>query len=418
MELTQLQDQLNKLHTDMHNLAHGSEKFDTEKRSQFDAMSADATSIESDITRIKALADFEKRAMPSIPRGIPGQALDATTEERSKDENSKEERSAFNRFLLGRMEQRDITTLTTGTNGGALVPQSFDGILHDAKKYYAPLSQIVGYKKTADGSPMKIALSNDVSNTFTLVGGEPATTITEVDPAFTSKLLSVDTVSVGLVKISVQELQDSSFDLENWLKTKMGMRYGRGLENVLNNGNGSNCQGLISAAHQTVTAIGANGANAAAGDGSDGIGYTDIAALYSSLDPAYLSNAKWQMNSATKGFLLGVKDGFGRPLFIPNPSSGAFDTLIGAPVVMNQSLPSIAAGNVGTVLFGDFVEGFMFREAGNLEIVRFNETFMNQLEIGFIGYARIGSTSLDAGTHPNRVACSGSKLINRPGESR
>ena len=52
------------------------------------------------------------------------------------------------------------------------------------------------------------------------------------------------------------------------------------------------------------------------------------------------------------------------------------------------------------VLFGDFQQGYMLRTDGDFEIVRLNERFMDQLEVGFLGYARIGGISMDAGTHP------------------
>jgi len=107
------------------------------------------------------------------------------------------------------------------------------------------------------------------------------------------------------------------------------------------------------------------------------------------------------MSSKTLGFLLGVKDGFGRPLFIPNPSSGAFDSLLGHGIVLNQSQPAIAASAVGTVLFGDFQQGYLFRQVGDLEIVRMDERYADLRSRGLHRLARLGSISMDAG--PTRL---------------
>jgi HK97 family phage major capsid protein len=97
---------------------------------------------------------------------------------------------------------------------------------------------------------------------------------------------------------------------------------------------------------------------------------------------------------------MGVVDTLGRPLFQPSPNAGAFDTLLGRPVVLNQYQPSIAATNKA-VLFGDFSSGYTFRQVqGDLSILRLNERYADTGEVGFIGYARIGGFATNAGTHP------------------
>ena len=72
-------------------------------------------------------------------------------------------------------------------------------------------------------------------------------------------------------------------------------------------------------------------------------------------------------NSATRAYLLGVKNTFGQPLFIPNPNGGAFDSLLGRPVVLNQAMPSIGV-STKTVIFGDLSQGYLFRNDGDLSI--------------------------------------------------
>jgi HK97 family phage major capsid protein len=208
------------------------------------------------------------------------------------------------------------------------------------------------------------------------------------------------------VKLTFQELDDSAFDLEAWFRVKFGQRYGRAMEKYITQGDGAgnNIASIVTTATLGVTAVGngtaAGGSNSVAGvDGSNSLGYDDISGLYAALDPAYLPNATWTMNSATRGYLLGVKDSFGRPLFIPNPTSGAFDTLIGRPVVLNQSLANIGPSNV-PVQFGDYKQGYLFRTDGDFSILRLNERFADQLEVGILGYIRVGGMSTDAGTHP------------------
>lgn len=395
MDLKSLREQRDALLTKMQELSL-SEKFDSEKRSQFDAMNADVAVIESDITRLEAVDKFasEQRSAIRPNRAQHGAVIEGDTN--SLEERQLAEKRAFEKFIrYGVREARDITTGASAPNGGALVPQLFHSVLTDALKFYGPIATLVGQKRTTGGQPLKIALANDTTNTLTVLG--ETTAVSEVDPAYTSQILSTDTVTTGVVKVSVQELSDSYFDLDSWLRGAFGLRYGRGLEGMVTNGNSSNVASLITASHAGATATGSGASGAT---GANSIGYDDITALFTALDPAYIANATWSMNSATRGFLLGVKDNYGRPLFIPNPSSGSFDTLLGRPVVLNQSQPNIAASAIGTVLFGDFSQGYLLRTDGELEIVRLNERFMDQLEVGFLAYARIGGISMDAGTHP------------------
>lgn len=375
-------------------------KFDGESRQKFDSMNATVTELDGDITRLEATAKYEaeQRSAPKPTRGPVGQALEGDPD--GKEEKREKEKRAFSRYVT-HGETRDITTAGTGSNGGALVPQGFENVLHLALKAYGPVATLVGQKRTANnGAPMKISLANDLGNSLTVIG--ETTAVTEADPTFTSFLLSTDTVTTGVTRVSIQELQDSAFDLDSWLRTAFGMRWGRGLENFLTLGNGSNVASLLASA-TAITAVG-NG-SAAGGTGGTGstavnsIGYDDIVALYGSVDPSYLSNATFMMSSAVRAYLLGVKNTFGQPLYIPNPNGGAFDQLLGRPVCLNQAMPGIATGN-RTVILGDLQQGYLFRTDGDLTILRLDQRWMDQLEVGFIGYSRIGGVATDAGSHP------------------
>jgi len=392
----ELRSKRNQLLHDMQQIALAP-RMNSEARAKFDKMDADVRLLDHQI----ADAGFETRGFGSLPRREqPGAGIEPS-ESTGNNERQKRALKAY----ITRGETRDLTTASSGVNGAALVPQAFEGVLHDARKYFGPVSTLVAQKRTNNnGAAMKISISDDTANALSVLG--ETTTVSEVDPAaFVSTLLATDTVTTGLVKVSMQELDDSYFDLDAWLRTKFGQRYGRGLEAYVTNGNGSNVASLLTGATAGLTAVGngtaAGGTDSTSGvDGSNSIGYNDIVALYSAVDPAYVLNATWMMNSTTCAKLLGVKNTLGNPLFIPNPVSGAFDSLLGRPVVLNQALPNIAASAVGTVVFGDLSQGYLLRTDGDLAILRLNERYADSLEIGFIGYARIGGmTTLSKAIH-------------------
>jgi HK97 family phage major capsid protein len=210
----------------------------------------------------------------------------------------------------------------------------------------------------------------------------------EADPAVSGFIMQVDTVATS-VKVSYQELEDNSFDVASWIKTKFGIRYFRGLEYLLANGNASNVASVVSTATLGATS-----------EAAGLIGYDDFVAIYSALDPAYEGNANWAMNSTTRARVMGLKDTLGRPLFIPNPNSGVLDHILGRPIVLSQPLPTaFTSGNVG-VLYGDFNEGYLLRTDGPMSIRRSDDRFVDSLETIFVAYARVGGHSTDAGTHP------------------
>jgi HK97 family phage major capsid protein len=395
--INELRSKRNQLLSDMQKIALAS-RVTSEARAQFDRMNMDVTLIDHEL----ADAGVENRSFGgSFPqREQPGAGIEPS---HSTDAVARQKKAL--RAYITKGETRDLTTGSSGVNGAALVPQAFEGVLHDARKYYGPVSTLVGQKRTNNnGAPMKVSISDDTANALSVLGETVA--VTEIDPAdFVAELLATDTVTTGLVKVSMQELDDSYFDLDSWLRSKFGQRYGRGLEAYVTNGNSSNVSSLVSGATATTTAVG-NGTAAGGTDsttgvtGANSIGYDDIVALYGALDPAYVLNATWQMNSTTRAKLLGVKNTLGNPLFIPNPVSGAFDQLLGRPVVLNQALPNVAASAVGTVVFGDLQSGYLLRTDGDLAILRLNERFADSLEVGFIGFARIGGmTTLAKAIH-------------------
>lgn len=358
-----------------------------EARVKFDRLFSDADSLGETITRMEKL-EAETRA---------ANARGAYRPQPGRCEDSAERRAFADYVRFGQTspllsERRDLGTVTGGsiTGGSQLVPQEFLPTLIEAQKAWGSLTTVVKTKVTDTGAPMKIALDNDTTNMLTVVG--EATAVTEADPSLNGLILSTDFCSTGVVKVSLAELQDSAFDIDGFIRDNFGKRYWRGVSSLITNGSGSgNVQSIVSGA----TVGGTSAAPTA-------VTYADLLSVFGALDPAYTDTSSWSFNSTTRAALLGVTDTTGRPLYQPALSSpnGALDYLLGRPVVLNQFMPNIAAGN-RAILFGDMAAGYLFRQVkGDLSILRLNERYADTGEVGFIGYARIGGVNTDAGTHP------------------
>lgn len=311
MNSKEIRSQINKLLTDMQALAL--KGFTSESRAQFDKMNKDVEALEADATRLELIesrsasqSNFERSARPSIGNGT-------TVASMSEDEHRTKTREAFRAYARGgvtamTMEQRDLVTTTS--TGQAVIPQLFNPELISALKYYGPIATLVRQRKTNNGgAPLKVSLANDTANGLTLVSTEGSSIPPETDPAFQSSIVGVDTVTAGLVKISFQELEDSSFDLDGWIRDAFGLRYARGLEQAVTNGKdsaGTTLPNQSSGGMAGVAVVGTTTSALAAG-----IGWDDLTACLGALDPAYTNPAKavWQMNSNTRAYLVGLKDG-------------------------------------------------------------------------------------------------------------
>lgn len=291
----------------------------------------------------------------------------------------------------------------TYTGLGFLVPTGFAGKIEDATKYFAPLMEdgVFGQMETATGNPIPFPVSDDTSNSATIVG--ETSTINEVDVTASHVTLSAFKLSSGVVKASIELLQDSGIDIEQWLASRFGERYGRGLENYLTNGTGSaQPEGLLTAvAASGVAPIIAAGSAESSGGGETGansIGYSDLVNLEHSVDPSYRRGAKYMFHDKTLGQIKKILDKFGKPLWAAGIAVDAPDTINGYPYVINQAMPQIGASNV-TVAFGDLSK-FLVRKVSGWSVQQLRELYAVNGQVGFISNMRVDSRLVLAANVP------------------
>lgn len=386
MILKDLQEKRNKLMTDATAIVSGTE-VTVEQRGQFDAMLAEVKVVDSDIVRLQAVEQYkaEQRTAISHARPNPGESNDADERVEVRDARVK---ASFRNFLAtGARETRDLTVI----NSGVAIPTLFNPQVIEAQKSYGQVYDIVNVMKTDHGNPIKMVLDNDTTN-----GLAPVTVGTaagEVDPSLTGQTLQVDAFTTGVIRIDNGLLTDAGFDLEAFIRDKFGKRFFRGASNLIIAGDGG-AVGSLTAAYD------ADGITSAV---VNKLGYADFAGAIGALDPAYQMNAVWAMSNATLAYVIGLTDSNQRPLFLPDfgsAASGFVGSILGRPVKLVTQLSAVATGNT-PVLFGDFKEGYTFRQQNpGLGILRLNELFAAGYETGFVGFARVGGLATDAGTHP------------------
>ncbi len=451
--LTQIMEQRKQLHSEAVVVMNAEQTAET--RAKVTAMLADVEALSQDIATIqradKMAADFAKTS---------GAIVDPTPESQRSADVAKEYRAAWHQYMqfgrpLGKgsirggiapevlntlettkanfmkmsAEQRDqqagtqSITYSEGNLGGYFVPAGFVQDIEKATKFYANMldGNSIRIMETATGNVLPYPTSNDTNEAWTLLSETTQVVDNGTTPNYPSQGATAPTANpgnvlagsvsfgaykgtTGLVRVSLELMQDSAFSLEAFLKDAFAVRLGRGYEWYLTQGNNSNQPyGLVPAVVASgvtgVTAAGQFNSGASTGNtGANSIGYADLVNLIHSVDPTYRRGAKFMFHDQTLASFKRLVDSFGRPLWVPAVKDGEPDTLCNYPYVINQSMAQIAA-SATTVLFGSF-QKYIARKVRDLSIARLDERFADYGEVAYVGFSRIDGRLVDAGQHP------------------
>lgn len=270
-------------------------------------------------------------------------------------------------------EQRAMSVGTTTAGGFTVAPEFYDTLLENIVSWGGMMQSGAQLIQTASGANLPFTVGTD--NNVGEIVAELAT-VTEQDPVFSTINLAAFKYSSKAVKVSMELLQDSAFDLESWLAKILAERIGKILNQHLSTGTGSGQpQGI-----HTGIATGATGA----------ITWPKLVELYSSIDPAYLGNAKWMFDPTVLSTFMTMTDGNDRPLWVPDLIGGNPGRLLGHEYTLNKDLPD------STVLFGDFRNAYVIREVMSIDLHRLDELYALQGAVGFVAFARYGGGVVNA----------------------
>jgi HK97 family phage major capsid protein len=356
-----------------------------EEKSKFDAMESDARGIKEQIDIIERTAEMKKElaanaeAREAAPKATRKGAFEKYLRNGMSSLNSNE------RSLMA--ELRGTSTQIAGTDslGGFLVPQDFSNELDMATLFTGEVERLAKKLNTAGGALLDYPTINDTATDAGLTSEAAAVTVQ--DMTFANAQLSAYNYA-SQVRVSMQLLQDNAFDLNAFLAEAMGERIARATNGAFTSGTGSSQpQGIITGA-----TLGKTAASATA------IAADDILDLIHSIDPSYRNKPTFGLMAhdnviaAIRALGLGSANDF--PIFIPSMEAGQPDKLFGYNIYYNNDMESsIATGNK-TLLAADFSK-FVVRSAGGVQMVRLNERYMDELEVGFVSYARKDSKVLD-----------------------
>ena len=390
-----------------------------EERTNWDAANTDIDKVSKDIERLERMANLEKVDY----RQVLEPAEERTPDSADTPETSQEARDAAFDVAFGKFVRRGTSRLsnderqimeraatesraqgeTVPSAGGYLVPPGFRTTMTESMKAFGGLINHVNVITTSTGNPLQWPTNDDTGNVGAILAEN--TQISELDVTIGTRAVGAYTYTSKLVRVSLQLLQDSAFDVDTWLPRKLGERIGRAVADDLVNGSGvGEPTGLLpSSTAATITTI--TSANFRAN--TSGAGYNAIIELEHAVDPAYrqAGNCRFVFNDDTLKILRTFKDGDLRPLWLPVPVPGFPATINGQPYTIDQAMPNQLTTSK-FILFGDFRAGYLVRQVLDTQMVRLGERYADYLQVGFFGFMRLDAVPDDAGAIRHLAASS------------
>ena len=364
---------------------------------RFDAMMAEHDKIAARIEREQRL---NKVQLPEIDdRAARGSDDDARPEYKGVFERA----LRFGVSSLTPAEQRvmqdartelpeEMRAQSTGTDaaGGYTVPEEFSGAIDRALKMWGPMwdGGIIRELNTSNGRALKWPTVDDTAKTGRIKAENAGVDDDGTDDVvFGEKEFNAYVYDTGMVKIPMELLQDSAFNMESLLTDLFAERLGRLANTTLTTGTGSSQPNGI------VTASSAGKAPA----GAAAITADELIDHLHTVDPAYRMspNCRWMFNDSTLAYIRKLKDGDGNYLWqMGDVRNGEPATLLGHAYSVNQAMASIAA-SAKPILFGDLSK-YLVRKVMGFQVITLRERFAENFQIGMVGFKRFDGELLNA----------------------
>ena len=318
------------------------DKADSEKRNlndeegkQFDELRAQADALETEITRLEAVAEDQ--------RNLPGTSVEGKSV--SNDEL---------RHYIITGDTRALSTLVQADGGFTVIPELDKEIMRQLSDE-SVMRQI---------STVKTISSNEYKKLVS-VGGATVKHGEEGQPRTETSTPKLEEVSIKLFPIyaypkTTQEILDfSDVDILGWLSSEISDTFTETEETDLLEGDGNKkARGFLdyprAATSDKTRPFGTLEKMETAGAAPTA---DELIDLLFKLKSKYRKNAVWVMNSGSAAALQKLKNGNGDYIWRDRLTAGSPDTLLGRPVYYLETM-SDATGGEPVLAVGDFKRGY------------------------------------------------------------
>jgi HK97 family phage major capsid protein len=283
--------------------------------------------------------------------------------------------------------------VASGPVGGFTVPDEIMRAIEVALLTYGGMRAAATVIRTASGAALPIPTVNDTTQTGVILSEN--TQVANQDVVFAQLVLDAYKYSSKQVLVSVELLQDSAVPLGSLIGGLLGERIGRITNTHFTTGTGTaQPNGIVTAATVGFTAPNADTQVTT-------WKYASIVELEHSVDPAYRRNASFMMADSSLKKTKQLVDTTGRPLWASSIATGAPDTLLGYPIIVNQDMATMGV-SAKSVLFGDLSK-YLIRDVLGVTLLRLEERYADFHQVAFLAFARMDGDLLNAGTNPVKV---------------
>lgn len=348
----------------------------TEERELTDAEAQELAEIKDDVKKIKEQIGLTEEIEELTNEETEEEEM-APIEEKNKDAEVQEKR-AFENYLRDKVINERAGELDpAGANGDVVVPETI------AKKIISTVYDICPILERSTKYNVKGKLNIPVygSDGDTNLGiitdyADEFEELTSTTGAFSTIELS-GFLAGALTKVSKSLVNNTDFDLVDFVVQKMAESIARFIEHELLIGTENKVEGLSS-----LTNIVETGASSV-------ITADEIIEAQDGIKSIYQDNAIWIMNSKTKTALKKLTTTTGEYLLNNDISSPFGATILGKPVYVSDNMQDIGAGNVA-IYYGDFAGlATKFGEEIDIEVLR--EKFATQHAVGVVGWIEFDS---------------------------
>ncbi len=343
----------------------------------YEKMEEDVVNLGKEIDRLERQQAIDLELSKAVNTPITGKPVQANSDEKTGRASDEYKRAFWNAMRSKAPGYEVLNALQVGTDseGGYLVPDEFERTLIEALEEENIFRSLATIIQTSSGD-RKIPV---VASKGTASWVDEEGTIPESDDAFGQVSIGAYKLAT-MIKVSEELLNDSAFNIEQYIAKEFGRRIGAKEEEAFFIGDSTGKPtGIFHATGGAQVGITAASASAVTVD--------EIIDLFFSLKSPYRKKAVFVMNDATVKAIRKLKDGNGQYLWQPSITAGQPDTILNRPVKTSAYVPAIASG-AKVIAFGDFSYYWVADRQGR-SFQRLNELFAVTGQVGFKATQRV-----------------------------
>lgn len=361
-----------------------------EEQSSFDKMEAEYGRLTNQIENTRKLREKKDALEDRAQIQSPGKSVDEVVDTEKQKTNAFRKYIAFGPEEMTSEERKIVAEMraqsTTDSAGGYTIPEGFSNEIESGLLAYGGMLEVARRFPTATGNDLPWPTEDNTSQKGEILSENEQ--VNEQDLTFSSVTLNAYMYSSKLIRVSLQLLQDSAFNMESFIAGKMSERIGRILNEHYTTGTGSGQpRGVVTASSEGKET-----------DSATAFTFQEVIDLKHSVDPAYRGNGRYMFSDNTLAAIkkLSVGSSDARPLWQPSYVVGEPDRVDGSPYTINQDVADSGTASNKFMLYGDFSK-YINRDVLGFQLMVLRERYADYHQVGIIGFSRFDGDLIDAG---------------------